>query len=35
MNCFEARKEFGAFWRRTMAAEARAAFSAHLGGCAK
>lgn len=35
MNCFEARKEFGAFWRRTLTPEARAAFSAHLGGCAK
>jgi hypothetical protein len=35
MNCFEARKEFGAFWRRTLTTEARAAFSAHLGGCAK
>lgn len=35
MNCFEARKEFGAFWRRTLAPEARAAFSSHLGSCAK
>jgi hypothetical protein len=35
MNCFEARKEFGAFWRRTLEPEARAAFNRHLSGCAK
>jgi hypothetical protein len=35
MNCFEARKEFGAFWRRTLTPEARAAFNRHLGGCVK
>lgn len=34
MNCFEARKEFVAFWRRTMAPAERAAFLTHLGGCA-
>jgi len=33
MNCFEARKEFVAFWRRQMPPLARAAFSEHLGGC--
>jgi hypothetical protein len=35
MNCFEARKEFGAFWRRTLEREARASFVSHLGGCTK
>jgi hypothetical protein len=35
MNCFDTRKEFIAFWRRTLAPEQRAAFSAHLRGCAK
>ena len=35
MNCFEARKEFGAFWCRTLTPEMRVAFSAHLGRCAK
>lgn len=35
MNCFEARKEFTAFWRRTMAPEQRAAFVTHLQGCAR
>ncbi|HTT76319.1 MAG TPA: hypothetical protein VMF50_10120 [Candidatus Binataceae bacterium] len=35
MNCFEARKEFGAFWRRTLEPEARAAFNRHLSVCDK
>jgi hypothetical protein len=35
MNCFEARKEFVSFWRRTMKPEDRAAFNAHLRGCAR
>jgi len=35
MNCFEARKEFGAFWRRTLELETRASFVSHLGGCTK
>lgn len=35
MNCFDTRKEFIAFWRRTLASEQRAAFTAHLRGCAK
>jgi len=35
MNCFEARKEFGAFWRRTLEREVRASFVSHLSGCAK
>jgi Putative zinc-finger len=35
MNCFEARQEFAAFWRRELAGERRAAFSAHLAECAK
>jgi len=35
MNCFEARKEFVSFWRRTMPPDDRGAFSAHLRGCAQ
>jgi anti-sigma factor RsiW len=35
MNCFEARHEFAAFWRRELDAERRAALSAHLGRCPK
>ena len=35
MNCFEARKEFVAFWRRQMPPLERAAFSAHLGTCTR
>lgn len=35
MNCFEARKEFRSFWRRVLAPDERAAFTAHLSGCAK
>lgn len=33
MNCFEARREFGAFWRKELANERREAFLAHLAGC--
>jgi anti-sigma factor RsiW len=35
MNCFDTRKEFRAFWRRTLEPERRTAFIAHLRGCAK
>lgn len=35
MNCFEARKEFPSFWRRTLTTEERAAFLAHVGRCAR
>lgn len=35
MNCFEARKEFISFWRRTMPADERVRFSAHLRECAR
>jgi anti-sigma factor RsiW len=35
MNCFDTRKEFVAFWRRTLEPQGRAAFTAHLDGCAK
>jgi hypothetical protein len=35
MNCFEARKEFASFWRRTLPTAERAAFIAHLRGCAR
>jgi hypothetical protein len=35
INCFEARQEFPAFWRRELAAEQRAALVKHLAGCAK
>ena len=35
INCFEARQEFPAFWRRELAAERRAALVNHLAGCAK
>jgi hypothetical protein len=35
MNCFEARQEFRSFWRKELAPESRAAFSAHLRECAK
>jgi hypothetical protein len=35
MNCFDTRKEFIAFWRRTQEAEQRTAFTAHLRECAK
>ena len=35
INCFEARQEFPAFWRRELAGERRAALVNHLAGCAK
>jgi hypothetical protein len=35
MNCFETRKEFISFWRRTMPAHERVQFSAHLRECAR
>jgi hypothetical protein len=35
MNCFEARQEFSALWRKTLAAERRAELLAHLKGCEK
>lgn len=35
MNCFEARQEFPALWRKTLAPERRAELVAHLKGCEK
>jgi hypothetical protein len=35
MNCFEARQDFPAFWRKAIAAERRAELLRHLAGCAK
>ncbi|MGA7873674.1 MAG: hypothetical protein WCA22_22535 [Candidatus Binatus sp.] len=35
MNCFEARQEFPALWRKTLAAERRGELLAHLKGCEK
>ena len=35
INCFEARQEFPAFWRREVAAERRAELVSHLARCAK
>jgi len=35
MNCFEARQDFPAFWRRSLASERRAELLAHLKSCAK
>jgi|SRR5579863_250648 len=35
MNCFEARNQFAAFWRRQMAADARTDLVAHLRECAR
>src|SRR5262249_61298202 len=35
INCFEARQEFPACWRRDLPAERRAALVSHLAGCAK
>jgi anti-sigma factor RsiW len=35
MNCFETRKEFISFWRRTLPVGERAQFSAHLRECAR
>jgi hypothetical protein len=33
MTCFEARKEFPAFWRRAMPPASRSSVAAHLQGC--
>ena len=35
INCFEARQELPAFWRRELPAERRAELVSHLAGCAK
>lgn len=35
MNCFEARQEFSALWRKSATAEQRAELLAHLKGCGK
>ena len=35
MNCFEARQEFPALWRKTATAERRSELLAHLKGCEK
>ena len=35
MNCFEARQEFPALWRKTLTAERRTELLAHLKGCEK
>ncbi len=35
INCFEARQEFPALWRKAATAERRAELLAHLGECAK
>lgn len=35
MNCFEARQDFPAFWRRELTADRRAELNAHLDGCVK
>lgn len=35
MNCFEARQEFPALWRKTASAERHAELMAHLERCAK
>jgi hypothetical protein len=35
MNCFEARQQFRALWRKTAPREMRAALLAHLQSCAK
>lgn len=35
MNCFEARNQFAAFWRRQMTMDARATLVAHLRECAR
>jgi hypothetical protein len=35
MNCFEARQDFSALWRKTATAERRADLIAHLKGCEK
>jgi hypothetical protein len=35
MNCFEARQDFPALWRKTASVEHRAELTAHLATCAK
>jgi len=35
INCFEARQEFPAFWRRELPAGRRAELVSHLAGCAR
>jgi len=35
MTCFEARKEFPAFWRHTMPSGSRGSLADHLQGCAQ
>ena len=35
INCFEARQEFPAFWRRDLPAGRRVALASHRDGCAK
>lgn len=35
MNCFEARQEFSALWRKSATAERRSELLAHLKGCGK
>jgi hypothetical protein len=35
MNCFEARQEFPALWRKKLASERRAELMTHLKGCEK
>ena len=35
MNCFEARQEFPALWRKTATVERRSELTAHLATCAK
>jgi hypothetical protein len=35
INCFEARQEFPAFWRRELVVERRVALVSHLARCAK
>ncbi len=35
MNCFEARQDFPAFWRRSLDSDRRAELLAHMKGCAK
>ncbi len=35
MNCFEARQDFPAYWRRELLEYRRAEINAHLGECAK
>lgn len=35
MNCFEARQDFAAFWRRELTAAKRATLRAHLAQCSR